>query len=90
MRVFIDETLNLNVKTFQAHANVINRIIHSPFNNYGYVATCSNDNLVKVWDSSTNWTLIQTYTGHTQIVYALVFINEDQIASGGTDGTIQF
>jgi WD40 repeat protein len=89
MKVFIDETLNLNVKNIQAHDNGINRIKHSSYNNIGYVATCSNDNLVKIWDSSSNWTLIQKYTGHNQIVHDVEFIKEDQMASGGNDATVQ-
>lgn len=76
------------VKLFQAHSNSINRIKQSPFNNY--VATSSWDSAVKIWNSFNNsWNLIRTYTGHQRSVDALEWINEDVIASGADDGTIQ-
>jgi WD40 repeat protein len=54
------------------------------------VATCSDDGLVKIWNSLSNWNLIRTYTGHSGAVYGLEWINSDTIASGGyIDGTIK-
>jgi WD40 repeat protein len=55
------------------------------------VATCSYDTTVKIWNISnpTNWTLISTYTNHTNYVFGLEWINEDTIASGGYDFTIK-
>ena len=45
---------------------------------------------VKIWNiRNFNWTLIKTYTNHTNFVYALEYINEDTIASGAYDRTIQ-
>ena len=76
------------VKSFQAHATRINRIKQSPFNNQ-YVATCSADGTVKIWNVSvTNWTLIRTYTGHTSELNELEYVNEDTMATGGYDQTI--
>jgi WD40 repeat protein len=58
-----------------------------------YVATLSSDDTAKIWDimkiSNTNWTLIRTYTGHTNAVYDCEFINEDLIATGSSDATIK-
>jgi WD40 repeat protein len=58
-----------------------------------YVATLSSDDTAKIWDimtiSNTNWTLIRTYTGHTNAVYDCEFINEDLIATGASDATIK-
>jgi WD40 repeat protein len=79
------------VTFFLAHiaAYGINRIKPSPFNNGKYVATCSFDNVVKIWDSS-SWSSIRNYTGHTSSVFGLEWINEDTIASGGLfDKTIK-
>ena len=56
------------VNSFQAHDHVIWRIKQSPFNNE-YVATCSYDSQVKIWNANTNWTLIRNYTGHYDWVW---------------------
>ncbi len=80
------------INSFQAHTNQIRRIKQSPFNS-NYVATCSWDKTVKIWDISScwnaNWSLIQTYTNHTDFVLGLEWINQDTIASGSDDDTIQ-
>jgi WD40 repeat protein len=82
-----DENLNF-LNSFQPHGwNIINQIKQLP---NGYVATCSNDKTVKIWDpSSSPWTLLRNFTGHTDIVLSLEAINSDLIASGSQDGTIQ-
>jgi WD40 repeat protein len=77
---------NSLVNSFQAHSTYIYRIKQSPFNtNTNYVATCSNDRTVKIWNvsSSFNWTLIRTYSQHTSYVYALEWLDNDTLASGG-------
>jgi WD40 repeat protein len=58
------------------------------------VATVSYDFTVKIWNitsiySSTNWTLIRTFTNHTNAVVGLEYINEDTIATGSMDNTIK-
>ena len=75
------------VNSFQAHLNHIWRIRQSQFAN-SFLATCSQDTTVKIWNplsSFSNWTLLQTYTGHTSVVYALEFTNLDTMASGGNE-----
>ena len=85
---FEDTSLNfLNIASFQAHTDGITRIKQSPFN-YDYVATCSRDFKVKMWDFH-NWQLIRNYTGHSNQVWSLEYIDEDFIASGSWDQTIQ-
>ena len=76
------------VTSFQAHADYIQRIKQSPFNN-DLVATASFDNTTKIWNITSNWCLFRTYTGHIRFVYSLEWINEDTIATGGYDQTIQ-
>ena len=81
------------INSFQAHSNQIRRIKQSPFNS-NYVATCSWDKTVKIWDMTiscwnANWSLIQTYTNHTDFVLGLEWIYQDTIASGSNDETIQ-
>ncbi len=45
---------------------------------------------MKVWNSFANWNLIRTYTGHSNAVWELEWINLDTIASGGfSDYTIK-
>ena len=55
------------------------------------MATASADNTVKIWNVNTpsNWTLIQTFTGHTASVIGLEYINAQTIASGSYDKTIK-
>ena len=79
------------VNSFQAHSNYINRIKQSPFNT-NYVATCSDDMTVKIWDvmSSFNWNLITTYSQHSSEVYALEWLDNDTLSSAGeSDQTIK-
>ena len=83
---------NSLVNSFKAHSNWINRIKQSPFNtNTNYVATCSEDKTVKIWNvsSSLNWTRITTYSQHTSGVYALEWLDNDTLASGSSDRTIR-
>jgi WD40 repeat protein len=80
------------VNSFKAHSSDIFRIKQSPFNT-NYVATCSWDKTVKIWNvsSSFNWTLITTYSQHSSGVFALKWLDKDTLASAGNDddGTIK-
>ncbi len=86
---------NSLVNSFKAHTNAISRIKQSPFNtnaNTNYVATCSDDYTVKIWNvsSSFDWTLITTYSQHSAYVFALDWLDNDTLASAGNfDGTIK-
>jgi WD40 repeat protein len=75
-----------HVNSFQAHSRHINRIKQSPFNK-NYVATCAEENTVKVWNvsSSFNWTLIRTYSQHTDGfgIRAMEWLDNDTLATGG-------
>ena len=73
------------VKSFQEHNDKIFRIKQSPYSDK-IVATCSKDKTVKIWQ---DWTLKHTYTGHTEEVRAIEFIDLDTIASGSADETIK-
>jgi WD40 repeat protein len=80
------------LNSFQAHSGSILRIKQSPFNT-NYVATCSSDGAVKIWNvssSSFNWTLNTTYSNHSSTVFALEWLDNDTLASSGySDGTIK-
>ena len=76
------------VNSFKAHSSSIYRIKQSLFNtntNTNYVATCSDDNTVKIWNvtSSLNWALITTYSQHSSYVYGLEWLDNDTLASAG-------
>jgi WD40 repeat protein len=75
---------NSLVNSFQAHSDAIIRIKQSPFNT-NYVATCSDDTKVKIWNvtSSFDWSLITTYSQHSSSVYALEWLDNDTLASAG-------
>jgi WD40 repeat protein len=81
---------NSLVNSFQAHSNVIWRIKQSPFNT-NFVATCSLDYTVKIWNvsSSLSWTFIRTYSQHTSGVLALEWLDNDTLASASFDLTIK-
>jgi WD40 repeat protein len=82
-----DGNLNLQIE-FQPHGwNIINQF--KQLSN-GYVATCSSDKTVKIWDASSSpWKLLRNYTGHTDSVQSLELISTDLIASGSIDKTIR-
>jgi WD40 repeat protein len=77
---------NSLVNSFQAHSTYIYRIKQSYFNT-NYVATCSYDRTVKIWNisSSFDWTLITTYSKHSDYVYAMEWLDKDTLASGSYD-----
>jgi COMPASS component SWD3 len=81
---------NSLVNSFKAHSKAINRIKQSPFNT-NYIATCSSDYTVKIWNvsSSFDWTLITTYSQHLSLVFALEWLDNDTLASGSYDQTIK-
>ncbi len=79
------------VNSFKAHSDSIYRIKQSPFSS-NYVATCSADAKVKIWNVSSpfNWTLITTYSQHSSGVDGLEWLDKDTLASAGyTDQTIK-
>jgi WD40 repeat protein len=81
---------NSFVNSFQAHSDAIIRIKQSPFNT-NYVATCSSDKTVKIWNisSSFDWTsTTRIYSQHTSYVYDLEWLDNDTLASGSYDNTI--
>ncbi len=73
------------VKSYKAHSSSINRIKQSPFNtNTNYVATCSADKTVKIWNvssSSFNWSLFTTYSQHSSSVADFEWLDNDSLAS---------
>ncbi len=90
IKIYNCSSLSL-VNSFQAHSSNINRIKQSPFNT-NYVATCSDDGTVKIWNvtSSFDWTLITTYRQHSSWVRALEWLDNDTLASAGySDKTIK-
>jgi WD40 repeat protein len=93
IKIYNSSSLSL-VNSFKAHSSIINRIKQSPFNTNtktNYVATCSYDHTVKIWNvsSSFNWTLITTYSQHSSPVFGLEWLDNDTLASAGYDKTIK-
>ncbi len=89
IKIYNSSSMSL-VNSFQAHSSWINRIKQSPFKT-NYVATCSFDFTVKIWNvsSSLSWTLITTYSQHSSYVYGLEWLDNDTFASGSFDKTIK-
>jgi WD40 repeat protein len=73
------------INSFKAHNDYIWKILFvSEFNS---IITVSNDNTVKVWSTS-NWSLVLTYKGHSAGVTSLQYFGDSMIASGSGDHTI--
>lgn len=71
-------------KEFEAHADIIRGIVEIP--SIGF-ATCSNDELVKLWDITGN--LLGEYKGHSGFVFGLCTLDSGEIVSGGDDCTVR-
>ncbi len=72
-------------KTINAHGDLVFRIIQSPFTP-NYVATCSSDKTVKVWDTKYDkWDLIKTMTYTAPVEAAVEWLNADTLASGAVE-----
>ncbi len=89
IKIYNSSSLSL-VNSFKAHSSQISRIKQSPFNTNStanYVATCSEDTTVKIWNvsSSFDWTIITTYSQHSSEVYGLEWLDNDTLASSGRD-----
>ena len=87
MHLYKDGQFTQSTKSFEAHTNAVNRIKQLPF--HSYVATCSSDKTVNIWDPLHNWNLVQTYRGHKEPVHGLEYINTNIMASGSDDETLQ-
>ena len=72
------------ITSFKAHSNYISRIKQLPS---GYVATVSGDFTCKLWRPS-DWSLIQTYTGHLSNLVGMEYINNDTMATSDQNGLI--
>ncbi len=86
IKIYNENSSLSSVNSIQAHsipAGDIWRIKQSTFNT-NYVATCSTDHTVKIWNvsSSFDWTLITTYSQHASYVLALEWLDNDTLASG--------
>jgi WD40 repeat protein len=54
------------------------------------VATSAGESSVKIWlIANTKWNLIRNYTNHSDHVNCIEFVNEDQIVTGSSDGSIK-
>jgi WD40 repeat protein len=50
---------------FKGHTNQINRLKNLP---QGLVASSSDDATIKVWNTTSDWSLLTTYTGHRSAI----------------------
>ena len=52
------------------------------------LALGSGRGAIQLYDASTNWSLIETFTGHSGDILSLAFGEDELLASGGRDGKI--
>jgi len=83
---FIDPT----IFDIPAHENSINYLLlFTVSEGKKYLASCSIDNLIKIWDVVT-YQLVKLLQGHVAAVYCLLYIKDIYtLVSGGNDGTIR-
>ena len=84
IKVF-DEQGTLERTINNAHPSCIYRLKLLPNRQ---MASASQDKTIKIWSTS-DWSLIRTYTQHSNWTGGLEYIREDTLASGSGDGTIQ-
>jgi WD40 repeat protein len=74
------------LKKFSAHTDSVNKLKYfSVSTTNGYLASVSDDDRVKIWNTAT-WSLVSTFTGNTDKLYGLEIINTSYVISGGKDG----
>lgn len=71
---------DLKNKKFKAHNDIIRGIVEMP--GLGF-ATCSNDEMVKVWTHEGD--LIHTLQGHSSYIFAMCSLASGEIVTGGDD-----
>ncbi|KAI5127106.1 coatomer subunit beta' [Nematocida parisii] len=74
IRLYCIDTFKIKCKV-QAHSDFIRYIAVHPV--LPYIATCSDDMQVKIWDYSKEISLIKTLTGHTHFVMSGDFSPQD-------------
>ncbi|KAI5189125.1 coatomer subunit beta' [Nematocida minor] len=74
LRIYCIDTFKLKHKV-QAHTDFIRNISVHPI--LPYMATCSDDMQIKIWDYSKEISLIKTLSGHTHFVMAMDFSTKD-------------
>ncbi|KAI5172916.1 coatomer subunit beta' [Nematocida sp. LUAm3] len=70
LRLFCLDTFELKEK-IEAHNDFIRGIAVHP--TYPYIATCSDDMSIKIWEYSKGLSLIRVLTGHTHYVMSICF-----------------
>ena len=63
----------------------MNCVCFAPTGNY--IASCSDDGTVRVWDAATGKLVGSPLTGHTGAVTQVEFIDADTVVSSSNDGT---
>ncbi|KAH7350019.1 WD40-repeat-containing domain protein [Plectosphaerella cucumerina] len=81
----MSEDWNACVQTLEGHVDDINAIA---FAQDGRLASASDDNTVKIWDTTTG-VCVQTLEGHDGWVVAVAFAPDGQLASGSWDKTVK-
>lgn len=86
-----------NIKIYDAEGNIIkqlrglhtSRIWKLAFSPNGKkLASAGGDFIVAIWDVKTG-NVLSLGRGHNNLVLAICWLNEDEVASSGTDGTIR-
>ena len=76
---------NKKVSTMKGHKFGVNSLIQL---NDGTIASCSEDNTIKIWDLKTNQD-IKTLIGHSSTIFSLIKLFDGTIASSSQDKTIK-
>ena len=87
-QVYIWDLSNQQPNILSGHKSKVTSIAYEAEQNL--IATASNDNTVKIWDTRSNGSAIGTYTGHKDCVRDVAISPDGRwIASAGDEGIVK-
>lgn len=88
IRVYNYDTTE-KIKDIEAHTDYIRSVTVHP--TLPYLLSCSDDNVIKLWDWEKDWSCTQILEGHSHYVMQVAFNphDADTFSSASLDGTVK-
>ena len=74
-----------NIKTITCHTDSVNSLLHL---RDGRVASCSDDNTIRIYDPSNDYHCDQVIKRHSDNIHSICQLDDGTIVSGSNDRTI--